>query len=263
MTPFHVVIPARYGSVRLPGKPLLNLGDRPMIQHVVDRACASSADRVLVATDDARIAAAVHDPRDSAQLLAILTDSALQSGTDRVAAAAAQCGWADETIVVNLQGDEPFMPAELIDQVAQLLASRPRAAIATLMTPIGDVATLLNPNIVKVVAGSDGCALYFSRAPIPWSRDGVEPGPAGRQLRHAGAMRHIGLYAYRVAALRRMTQLPPSRLEVIEKLEQLRALENGLPVVVAACAVEPGPGIDTEADLTAARARLLRPVPGP
>ncbi len=263
MAPFHVVIPARYGSMRLPGKPLLEIGDRPMIQHVVERASASGADRVLVATDDARIAAAVHDPRGSAQALAILTDSALQSGTDRVAAVAEQCGWTDETIVVNLQGDEPFMPAELIDQVARLLASRPEAAIATLMSPLDGVAALLDPNVVKVVAGSDGCALYFSRAPIPWVRDGVGPAPAHRQLRHDGAMRHVGLYAYRVQALREITRLPPSRLEVIEKLEQLRALENGLRIVIAPCIVEPGPGIDTEADLAAARARLRKRVPGP
>ena len=116
--------------------------------------------------------------------------------------------------------------------------------------------------VVKVVAGSDGCALYFSRAPIPWVRDGVGPAPANRQLRHDGAMRHIGLYAYRVRALREITRLPPSRLEVIEKLEQLRALENGLRIVVAPCIVEPGPGIDTEADLAAARARLRKRVPG-
>jgi 3-deoxy-manno-octulosonate cytidylyltransferase (CMP-KDO synthetase) len=262
MVPFHVVIPARYGSMRLPGKPLLDIGDRPMIQHVVDRASASSADRVLVATDDARIAAAVHDPRGSTRALAILTDSALPSGTDRVAAVAAQCGWADDTIVVNLQGDEPFMPTALIDQVAQLLASHPQAAIATLMTPIHDVAALLDPNVVKVVVGSDGGALYFSRAPIPWTRDGVEHARARRQLRHDGAMRHIGLYAYRAGALREITRLPPSRLELIEKLEQLRALENGLRIVVAPCVVEPGPGIDTEADLTAARAQVRKLVPG-
>jgi 3-deoxy-manno-octulosonate cytidylyltransferase (CMP-KDO synthetase) len=253
---FHVVIPARYASTRLPGKPLLEIGGRPMIQHVVERACASRAGRVVVATDDARIASAVRDPRGSTSMLAIMTDPELPSGTDRVAAAAAQCGWPDETIVVNLQGDEPFMPAQLIDQVAELLESRPEASIATLMSAIEGVAALLDPNVVKVVVDGDGCALYFSRAPIPWSRDGVEPPPSGRQRRYDGAMRHIGLYAYRVGALRTITRLPPSHLEEIENLEQLRALENGLKIAVARCTVEPGRGIDTEADLQAARAAL-------
>jgi 3-deoxy-manno-octulosonate cytidylyltransferase (CMP-KDO synthetase) len=258
--PFHVVIPARYASTRLPGKPLLEIGGRPMIQHVIERACASRADRVLVATDDARIAAAVRDPRGSGSAIAVMTDPALASGTDRVAAATAECGWPDETIVVNVQGDEPFMPPALIDQVAELLAAHAEASVATLMSPIEDVATLLDPNVVKVVVSIDGCALYFSRAPIPWARDGVEPGSAGRQLRHDGAMRHIGLYAYRVGVLRRLTRLPPSRLEDIEKLEQLRALENGLRIAVARSAVEPGRGIDTAADLEAART-LLRGSP--
>jgi 3-deoxy-manno-octulosonate cytidylyltransferase (CMP-KDO synthetase) len=253
---FHVVIPARYASTRLPGKALLEIGGRPMIQHVVERACASRADRVLVATDDARIAAAIRDPRGTAALpIALMTDPQLPSGTDRVAAAAVQCGWVDETIVVNLQGDEPFMPALLIDQVAELLAAHPEAAIATLMSPIDDAAALLDPNVVKVVVGLDGCALYFSRAPIPWTRDGVDR-TSGRQRRHDGAMRHIGLYAYRVGALRTITRLRPSLLEGIERLEQLRALENGLKIAVARCIVEPGPGIDTEADLEAARTRL-------
>jgi 3-deoxy-manno-octulosonate cytidylyltransferase (CMP-KDO synthetase) len=252
---FHVVIPARYSSTRLPGKPLLEIGGRPMILHVVERARASGADRVLVATDDARIATAVQNAGVPGSLV-IMTDPLLPSGTDRVAAAAEECGWSDETIVVNLQGDEPFMPAALIDQVAGLLESRPEASIATLMTAIDDVDTLLDPNVVKVVVDRDAYALYFSRAPIPWNRDGAEPRASGRQRRHDGAMRHLGLYAYRVAALRSITGLPPSRLEVIEKLEQLRALENGLRIVVAECVVGPGRGIDTPADLAAARAAL-------
>jgi 3-deoxy-manno-octulosonate cytidylyltransferase (CMP-KDO synthetase) len=185
-----------------------------------------------------------------------MTDPLLPSGTDRVAAVADECGWPDDTIVVNLQGDEPFMPAALIDQVAGLLESRPEASIATLMFAIDDVDTLLDPNVVKVVVDRNAYALYFSRAPIPWNRDGAGPQAEGRQRRHDGAMRHLGLYAYRVAALRSLTCLPPSRLEVIEKLEQLRALENGLRIVVAECVVEPGRGIDTPADLEAARAAL-------
>ena len=252
---FHVVIPARYGSTRLPGKPLLDIGGKPMIQRVVEQARASQADRVLVATDDQRIANVVRDPSGREPQIAVMTDPALPSGTDRVAAVAGQRGWSDDTIVVNVQGDEPFIAPALIDQVASLLASRPDAAVATLMSPIEDIVELLDPNVVKVVAGGDGYALYFSRAPIPWHRDGVDP-RSHRQRICEGAMRHVGLYAYRVGALRALTALPVSVLERFEKLEQLRALENGLRIVVDVCAVEPTPGVDTDADLQAARGRL-------
>jgi 3-deoxy-manno-octulosonate cytidylyltransferase (CMP-KDO synthetase) len=221
---FHVVIPARYASTRLPGKPLLDIAGRPMIQRVVEQAALSGADEVLVATDDARIAQAVHDPRRPGANVAVMTDAALPSGTDRVAAVARERGWGEATIVVNVQGDEPFVPPALIDQAAAL---------------------------------DDGAALYFSRAPIPWSRDGA---PAGLTSQQAwdGAMRHVGLYAYRVGALARITALPPSPLEQLEKLEQLRALQSGLRIVVGRCVVAPGPGIDTEHDLQRARERAAR-----
>ena len=202
--PHHVVIPARYASTRLPGKPLLDIGGRTMIQRVVEQAAASRADQVLVATDDARIAAAVHDPRGRTRQIAVMTDAALPSGTDRVAAVARQQGWTDDTIVVNVQGDEPFVPPRLIDQVAELLARDPGAAIATLATPIESLHDFLDPNVVKVVFAADGAALYFSRAPIPWSRDGAAAG-LGSQADFAGALRHVGLYAYRVGALQRIT----------------------------------------------------------
>jgi 3-deoxy-manno-octulosonate cytidylyltransferase (CMP-KDO synthetase) len=250
----HVVIPARYASTRLPGKPLLDIGGRTMIQRVVEQAAASGADQVLVATDDARIAAAVHDPRGRSTTIAVMTDAALPSGTDRVAAVARQQGWADDTIVVNVQGDEPFVPPRLIDQVANLLARDPAAAIATLATPIESLHDFLDPNVVKVVYAADGAALYFSRAPIPWSRDGASAGP-GSQADFAGALRHVGLYAYRVGALKRITAMAPSSLEQTEKLEQLRALQAGLRITVALCAEAPGPGIDTDADLQRARMR--------
>ena len=252
---FHVVIPARHASTRLPGKPLLDIGGKPMIQRVVEQAAASGADEVLVATDDIRIAEAVQDPRGRARGgIAIMTDAALPSGTDRVAAVARARGWADETIVVNVQGDEPFVPPSLIDQAAALLASDAEAAIATLATPIESLHDFLDPNVVKVVVGEGGVALYFSRAPIPWSRDGA-PGGLGTQTEFAGALRHVGLYAYRVGALRQITALPPSSLELAEKLEQLRALQAGLRILVGVCVEQPGPGIDTEADLQRARAR--------
>ena len=250
----HVVIPARYASTRLPGKPLLDIGGRTMIQRVVEQAAASGADQVLVATDDARIAAAVHDPRGRATPIAVMTDAALPSGTDRVTAAARQQGWSDDTIVVNVQGDEPFVPPRLIDQVASLLAHDPLAAIATLATPIESLHEFLDPNVVKVVFAADGAALYFSRAPIPWSRDGAGAGLRS-QTEFSGALRHVGLYAYRVGALKRITAMAPSTYELTEKLEQLRALQAGLRITVALCAESPGPGIDTDADLQRARTR--------
>ncbi len=251
---FHVVIPARHASTRLPGKPLLDIGGLPMIQRVVARACASSADEVLVATDDARIAAVVADTRHPGRTIAVLTDPALPSGTDRVAAVAAERGWPDGTIVVNVQGDEPFLPPALIDQVAGLLERDPAAAIATLASPVASLADFLDPNVVKVAVAGDRTALYFSRAPIPWTRDGADGGLAG-QREFGDALRHVGMYAYRVGALRRITALPPSRYERREKLEQLRALEAGLRIVVAECSEPPGAGVDTPADLERARAR--------
>ena len=251
----HVVIPARYASTRLPGKPLLDIGGRTMIQRVVEQAAASGADQVLVATDDERIAAAVHDPRGRATPIAVMTDAALPSGTDRVAAVAREQGWADDTIVVNVQGDEPFVPPRLIDQVASLLARDPVAAIATLATPIESLHEFLDPNVVKVVFAVDGAALYFSRAPIPWSRDGANAGLSS-QTDYSGALRHVGLYAYRVGALKRITAMAPSSCEQAEKLEQLRALQAGLRITVALCVEPPGPGIDTDADLQRARMRV-------
>jgi 3-deoxy-manno-octulosonate cytidylyltransferase (CMP-KDO synthetase) len=252
---FHVVIPARYASARLPGKPLLEIGGQPMIQRVVERACASSAREVLVATDDERIAAAVFDPRAPGRRIAIMTAPELPSGTDRVAAVARTRGWSDDAIVVNVQGDEPFVPPRLVEQVADLLARDDVAGIATLATPIERLDEFLDPNVVKIVTARDGAALYFSRAPIPWSRDGAPGGPAS-QRDFAGAMRHVGLYAYRVGTLRRLTAMVPSSLELIEKLEQLRALQNGVRIAVAACLETPQPGVDTEADLRRARDRV-------
>lgn len=245
---FRVVIPARFGSTRLPGKPLRMIDGKPMIAHVFERARSSGAIEVIVATDDARIEAACRE----FGARAMMTADTHQSGTDRIAEVAAHKRWHDEVIVVNVQGDEPWIPPALISQVAELLNEQPDADMATLVTPIESLAEFVDPNVVKVVARADGAALYFSRAPVPWPRDGA---PAGlhTQTHFEGALRHIGIYAYRVKSLKRLTALPPSSLEETEKLEQLRALENGMTIALAVACERPAPGIDTEDDL----ARLI------
>jgi 3-deoxy-manno-octulosonate cytidylyltransferase (CMP-KDO synthetase) len=253
---FKVVIPARYASARLPAKPLLDLGGRPMIQWVIAAALESGADEVLVATDDERIAAVAVDPR-TGQSIAVMTSAEHPSGTDRIAEVAAKRGWGERTSVVNVQGDEPQLPAVLVGQVASLLEKHADADIATLSTPITTVHEFLDPNAVKVVTAANGAALYFSRAPIPWSRDGATQGLAS-QTRFAGAQRHLGIYAYRVDALKRMTSLPPGALELTEKLEQLRALQAGMKLVVEVASVPPPAGIDTQADLDRVRASLAK-----
>jgi 3-deoxy-manno-octulosonate cytidylyltransferase (CMP-KDO synthetase) len=255
-TQFKVVIPARYGSTRLPGKPLLAINDKPMVQWVVDAACATAADEVLVATDDQRIVQAVVNPR-GAGTIAILTSNTHPSGTDRIAEVARLRGWPADTIVVNVQGDEPQLPAQLIEQVATLLAAHPTAHIATLCTPIEALEEFLDPNVVKVVHADDATALYFSRAPIPWHRDSA-PSGLGSQTQYQGALRHLGIYAYRVAALLHLTQLPPATLERAESLEQLRALQAGMRIVVAQATTHSGMGIDTQQDIDRIRQIVTR-----
>ena len=248
---FRVVIPARFGSSRLPGKPLQMLAGKPLLQWVHEVGMASGAAEVIVATDDERILTAARGFGARARL----TSLTHVSGTDRIAEVALQSGWGEEDIVVNLQGDEPMMPPELVRQVAELLGQHPEAGIATLATRIGSVQALMDPNAVKVVTDTQGRALYFSRAPIPWGRDSA---PAGivSQRGHQGARRHVGLDAYRVSALRRLSMLPPTPLETLEKLEQLRALEYGLQIRVADAIAQPGPDVNTAEDL-ARVARLL------
>jgi 3-deoxy-manno-octulosonate cytidylyltransferase (CMP-KDO synthetase) len=241
---FHVAIPARHGSTRFPGKALAPIHGRPMLQWVYERARASGACDVFIATDDAAIAAAA----SAFGAVARMTSGAHASGTDRLAELAAIERWPETDIVVNVQGDEPLIPPAIIRQVATLLESDPQAAIATLATPIESLAEFLDPNAVKVVADAKGRALYFSRAPIPWSRDGAHAGLTSQRV-FAGARRHIGIYAYRVGALRRVAALGATELERAEKLEQLRALENGLVIRVADAAEKPGPDVNTVADL--------------
>jgi 3-deoxy-manno-octulosonate cytidylyltransferase (CMP-KDO synthetase) len=248
---FRVVIPARFGSARLPGKPLLTLAGKPMIQWVYERARRSSAQQVIVATDDERIARSVRELGGEAQM----TDAAHASGTDRIAEIARRERWRDSDIVVNLQGDEPLMPEALLDQVAALMDRYGSADLTTLSVPLESVAALLDPNVVKVVADRAQRALLFSRAPIPWSRDGARDGLLS-QRSHELSQRHLGLYAYRVGSLLRLASLPPSPLELLEKLEQLRALENAMDVRVAPAAVPPGPDVNTAEDVSAVAALL-------
>lgn len=245
---YRIVIPARYASTRLPGKPLLPIAGKPMLQWVYARACATRAREVIIATDDTRIEAAAR----SFGATVVMTDVAHASGTDRIAEVAARLGWGDDEVVVNLQGDEPNMQAELVAQVAELLLAHPHAAIATLATPVQSLAEYLDPNAVKVVTDLAGRALYFSRAPIPWYRDR----DASDETRYSTARRHLGLYAYRVSALRRLAGAAPTALEDIEKLEQLRALAHGLSIIVAEASCRPGPDVNTAEDLVRAESAL-------
>jgi 3-deoxy-manno-octulosonate cytidylyltransferase (CMP-KDO synthetase) len=247
---FTVLIPARYASTRLPGKPLADLAGKPMIVRVAERAAGSGATRVVVATDDQRVRDAV-----AAHGIAVcMTRTDHPTGTDRLAEAAVALGLGDDEIVVNVQGDEPLLDPALIRGVAALLRSRADAAIATACHPIEDAAEAFNPNVVKVALDRTGQALYFSRATIPWARDAFARSraalPDGLPL-----YRHYGLYAYRVAFLRAFPALAPAPIERFEALEQLRALWHGYRIVVEITHGTPAPGIDTPEDL--ARVRVL------
>ncbi|MDO7926743.1 3-deoxy-manno-octulosonate cytidylyltransferase [Pseudomonas sp. KFB-139] len=248
---FTVVIPARFGSSRFPGKPLKTIAGKPMIQHVWEQACKSGAERVVVATDDARIVEACQ--AFGAQVLMTRDDH--NSGTDRLAEVAEQLGLAADAIVVNVQGDEPMIPPVVIDQVAANLAAHPEAGISTLAEPIDDVTALFNPNVVKVVADVNGLALTFSRAPLPWARDALA---ASRDVLPEGVpyRRHIGIYAYRAGFLHDFVSWGPCWLENTESLEQLRALWNGVRIHVADALEAPPAGVDTPEDLERVR-RLL------
>jgi 3-deoxy-manno-octulosonate cytidylyltransferase (CMP-KDO synthetase) len=249
---FRVVIPARYASTRLPGKALLPMAGRPMIQWVWERAGKSRAAEVLVATDDSRIS----DAAKSFGATVAMTEATHPSGTDRIAEVARARGWAAGDIVVNVQGDEPLIPPALIDQVAGLLETHADADMATLGVPLTRLDQLMDPNVVKVVMDSAGRALYFSRAPIPWQRDSAPSGLAS-QTSFAGARRHVGIYAYRVRALLQLASWPATPLETAEKLEQLRALENGLEIRVADCIEPAGPDVNTPDDVERVLKHLL------
>ena len=249
MIDFVVVIPARYASTRLPGKPLREINGKPMIEHVYRRGRESCARDVVIATDDDRIA----DACEIFGATVCMTGDQHRSGTERIAEVADLMNWSDETIVVNLQGDEPTMPAKLIDQCAALLDESP-ADIATLASPILSDEDFGNPNVVKVVLDEDGLAIYFSRATIPYPRDAARLAEA-----RAAALHHHGIYAYRCGVLRRLVASAPSPLELAEHLEQLRALSLGMSIRVGIPAVRPGAGVDTEDDLAAAARELASP----
>lgn len=247
MSAFKVVIPARHASTRLPGKPLLDIGGKPMVVHVAEVALASGAEEVCVATDHAGIAEVV--ALHGCDVMMTRADHA--SGTDRIAEVAQAKGWSDEVIVVNVQGDEPLIAPGLIRQVAQNLAEHAAAAIATAAHPLHDTAAMMNPNVVKVVLDKQGYALYFSRAPIPYARDAYAAQQPMPEL--LPAYRHIGIYGYRTAFLRAYASLPPASIETFEALEQLRALWHGYRISVAVAAEAPAAGVDTADDLQRVR----------
>jgi 3-deoxy-manno-octulosonate cytidylyltransferase (CMP-KDO synthetase) len=243
---FVVAIPARFDASRLPGKPLRLLAGEPLVLHVARRALAAGAREVWVAADDERIVQALA----GSGVRVALTAKRHASGTDRLAECADIAGWDDDQIVVNLQGDEPFAPAAGIDAVAATLAESD-APMSTLAAVVTDVDELLDPNVVKLVRGDDGCALYFSRAPIPWSRDAFSH-DRSRMPDSGQWLRHIGIYGYRAGFLRRFAAMPPGRLEQVESLEQLRALEAGHRIAVALTPEPFPPGVDTPDDLARA-----------
>lgn len=247
---FRVVVPARYAATRLPGKPLADLAGEPMVQHVWRQAMRSDALEVVIATDDVRI----QEVAQSFGAKVIMTAASHPSGTDRIAEVTQICRWPADAVVVNVQGDEPLLPPEVINQVAELLAAQPECEMATLCEPLTDHSELFDSNLVKVVSDERGRALYFSRAPVPWIKQ------AGNQaqvpLPADTFYRHLGIYAYRVGLLQAFTQWPVARLEQTESLEQLRILAKGVGIAVApTCRPTPG-GVDTEADLARIRAKL-------
>jgi 3-deoxy-manno-octulosonate cytidylyltransferase (CMP-KDO synthetase) len=247
MASFVVVIPARYASERLPGKALREIAGKTMLQHVFERGTESDAAEVLIATDDQRII----DAANGFDATALMTGSQHRSGTERIAEVSESRNWADDQVVINLQGDEPMMPADLINQCAALLNDA-SVDMATLASPLASQADYENPNVVKVVSDDGGNAIYFSRAPIPYSRNEKTDDLAAHTALH-----HHGIYAYRCGTLRRIIAAERSDLEACEQLEQLRALSIGLKIKVATALSRPPAGVDTEEDLTQVERLLL------
>ncbi len=252
----RIVIPARYASSRLPGKPLLLLAGKTMLQHVYEKACASQAQEVVIATDDERIAQAA----DRFNARVCMTDTHHSSGTSRIAEVIDVMGWEDDAIIVNLQGDEPLMPVSLLNQVAQDLEHHEQADTATLAAYLEHASQLFDPNVVKVVLDRKGYALYFSRAPIPWKRDDLAWGREVTSEVSRDYLRHIGLYAYRAAFIKEYVSWSEAPLESHESLEQLRTLWHGKRIHVSLATEVPPAGVDTDEDLQRVDA-LLRNTP--
>ena len=252
--PFTVIVPARLASTRLPNKPLADIAGKPMVVHVAERARLSRAERVVVAADSDEIISAC----SAHGVEAVKTSAAHPSGTDRLAQASSLLGLEDDHVVVNVQGDEPLIEPDLIDAVAAVLDQRRDAAMSTAAHALTDVAEFTSTNVVKVVMDSSGLALYFSRAPLPWWRDGFASGidrlPPGQ-----APLRHVGIYGYRCGFLRSFPSMAPAPLEQLEALEQLRALWHGHRIAVHVTEHAPGPGVDTSEDLERVRALFARP----
>ena len=251
---YTVIIPARMASSRLPDKPLADIAGLPMVVRVAQRAAQSQARRVVVAGDDARVVQACQ----AHGVEALLTRQDHVSGSDRLAEACELLGLAGDDLVVNVQGDEPLLPPVLIDEVARVLAERPEASMGTAAHAIDVLEEFTNPNVVKVVMDARQMALYFSRAPIPWWRDGQE-GARFRSLPSPAPLRHIGIYSYRAGFLRQFPTLPPAPIETLESLEQLRALWHGHRIAVHVTEAAPGPGVDTPLDLERVRGIFANP----
>ena len=249
---FTVIVPARLASTRLPNKPLADIGGLPMIVRVARRAASSQASRVVVATDAPEVLQACLEH----QIQAVLTRADHVSGSDRLAEACELLGLDGQDLVVNVQGDEPLIAPAMIDACAQLLGQRPQCVMSTVAHALDDAVEFANPNVVKVVTDAQGLALYFSRAPIPWWRDGASATP-----RPGSALRHVGLYAYHAGFLRRFPTLAASPLEQIESLEQLRVLWHGERIAVHVSAERPGPGVDTPDDLERVRYLIASEAP--
>lgn len=249
---FSVLIPARMASSRLPDKPLADISGIPMVVRVAQRAQRSAATRVVVAADDERIVKACQDH----DIEVILTRSDHPSGSDRLAEACSLLGLEDASIVVNVQGDEPLIDPDAIDAAANLLKQRADCSMSTLAHPLDTVEDFQNPNVVKVVLDAQSTALYFSRAPIPWWRDGFADGIS--ELPQPHPLRHVGLYAYRVGFLRTFPKLSQAPIEITESLEQLRAMWHGHRIAVHVTTASPGPGVDTPEDLARVRAIFER-----
>lgn len=251
MTDYKIVIPARYASSRLPGKPLIELAGKPMIQHVYERAQETGVAEIVVATDDERI----QKTAEAFGAEVLMTDPAHENGTERIAEVVALKGWSDDTVIVNLQGDEPLIPRSLIEQTAAGLLDHPEAGMSSVCTPISSAADGFDPNVVKTVLDKQGFAMYFSRAPIPWDRD-LYKATQAQLTSKLPVYRHIGMYGYRASFLNQYRDMDTCPVEMAESLEQLRALWYGIKIHMTIIKQAPGHGVDTPDDVTRVEAEL-------